>query len=127
MQVGEILKELREDKGLTQRELAPLLGVSAATVSAYEVGIRDPGLDMLIKYSRIFDVSTDYILGLTGVPQSYALLSGEYADGVSGGELVKSLYRLEPEHRSAILTALENIQFYAAILEQTKKRRDNVK
>ena len=124
MQVGEILKELREDKGLTQRELAPLLGVSTATVSAYEVGIRDPGLDMLVKYARIFNVSTDYILGLTSAPQSQTLLSGDFADGVSGGELVKSLYQLSPEHRSVILMVLENIQFYASILDQAKKRRD---
>lgn len=55
----------REKKGLTQNELADLLGVSQQTISKYENGTREPDIDTLINLSRIFNVSIDYLLGLS--------------------------------------------------------------
>lgn len=62
--LGQRLKKLREDRKLTQEELAIALGVSKATIGAYERGDNTPPADMLIKLSDIFRVTTDYILGL---------------------------------------------------------------
>ena len=61
---SEIIKELRQSKGLTQAQLAERLGVKKSIISAYETDSRPPSLDMLIKYAREFHVSTDYLLDM---------------------------------------------------------------
>lgn len=61
---SEIIKELRQSKGLTQTQLAERLGVKKSIISAYETDSRPPSLDMLIKYAREFHVSTDYLLDM---------------------------------------------------------------
>ena len=59
-----ILKKLRMQKSLTQEQLAKRLWVTKSIVSAYELGTRFPSLDVLIKLSYTFNVSTDYLLGI---------------------------------------------------------------
>lgn len=61
---GEKLKELRKAQKLTQRELAERLNVAKSVVSYYESGDRFPSYDVLIKISRTFHVTTDYLLGV---------------------------------------------------------------
>ena len=61
---SEIIKELRQSKGLTQTQLAERIGVKKSIISAYETDSRPPSLDMLIKYAREFHVSTDYLLDM---------------------------------------------------------------
>lgn len=61
---GSKVKELRLEKGLTQQQLANLLGVAVSAISSYESGSRYPSYEVLISLARIFHVSTDYLLGL---------------------------------------------------------------
>lgn len=61
---SEIAKELREMKNLTQTQLAERMWVKKSIISAYETDARPPSLDMLIKYAKEFNVSTDYLLGI---------------------------------------------------------------
>lgn len=63
------LKDLREDRDLPQKHLAAELHISQNTYSQYETGTRQLPIDILIKLSRFYDVSTDYILGLTNDPR----------------------------------------------------------
>ena len=63
------LKDLREDNDLTQRELAERLHISQNTYSQYENGVRQLPIEILIEISRIYNVSTDYILRLTDNPK----------------------------------------------------------
>lgn len=56
--------ELRNEKGLSQKEVAMQLGISQALLSHYEKGIRECGLDFLCKVATYYDVSCDYLLGL---------------------------------------------------------------
>ena len=63
------LRDLREDCDMTQRELAAFLCCSQQVYSNYELGQRDIPTDILIKLSKLYDVSTDYILGLTNNPK----------------------------------------------------------
>ncbi len=53
----------RENKGLTQEEVAKKLGVHRTTYNRYETGLRTPDLDTIAKLARIFDVTTDFLLG----------------------------------------------------------------
>ena len=61
---GNRLKNLRLRKHMTQSDLAERLGVTKSVISAYETGLRMPSYDILIKISRNFRVTTDYLLGL---------------------------------------------------------------
>ena len=71
MQNGDILKELRKDKGLTQSDLAKLLKTSRQYYSDYECEKYELPLHHLIFIADLFDVSTDYILGRTNIPTPY--------------------------------------------------------
>ncbi len=65
------IKELREQEGLKQAELAALLNVRQNTYSQYETGKREISIDILISLAKIFNVSADYILELTDVDEPY--------------------------------------------------------
>ncbi|CDE72558.1 transcriptional regulator Cro/CI family [Acidaminococcus sp. CAG:917] len=60
----ERLKALRTEKGLSQPELANLLGVSNGIISFWENGVNEPTISNLIKLAEVLEVSTDYLLGL---------------------------------------------------------------
>ena len=59
------LSLLRQEKGLSQRVAAIELGVSQALLSHYENGIREPGLAFVARCSKYYNVTADYLLGLT--------------------------------------------------------------
>lgn len=87
------LSDLRKEKNISQKEAASCLGVSQALLSHYEKGIRECGLDFLKRASDYYDVSADYLLGLTESRQG---LNDIYADNVlpTDNELkVKTIFR----------------------------------
>lgn len=59
------IRDLREDKDLSQKEIAALLNISQSTYSRYESGFLDIPSEILISLSKLYSVSTDYILGLS--------------------------------------------------------------
>ncbi len=63
VEFGMRLRILRKNSGLTQGQLAERLNLTKSVISAYENDIRLPSYDVLITLSRIFKVSTDYLLG----------------------------------------------------------------
>lgn len=60
-----IITFLRKERGLSQKQVAADLGISQALLSHYEKGIRECGLDFLVKAAEYFEVSCDYLLGRT--------------------------------------------------------------
>lgn len=62
---GENLKNLRKRRGMTQNELGAKVGLSKAVVSKYENGMGYPSFDVLVRIAQFFDVTTDYLLGVT--------------------------------------------------------------
>lgn len=60
---SRIITLLRKEKGITQKQAAADLGISQALLSHYEKGLRECGLDFLIKLCDYYSVSSDYILG----------------------------------------------------------------
>ena len=67
---GKTLKALRQKAGMTQQQLADRLWLSKATVSYYEQSVRSPSPEVLVKITRVFHVSTDYLLGLESKKQT---------------------------------------------------------
>ena len=62
------IRELREDNDLTQKQVAKQLNCSQQVYSNYELGQRDIPTDILIKLSKIYNVSSDYILEISNNP-----------------------------------------------------------
>ena len=61
--IGDRIRQLREEAGLTQKEMADRLHISNTTLSQYELGSRVPCDDIKLKIAAMFHVSTDYLLG----------------------------------------------------------------
>ena len=62
---GEILKNIRTEKGIGQVELAKSLNVSKGIISLWENNFREPKLSNLIALAKYFNVSIDYLAGLS--------------------------------------------------------------
>lgn len=65
------LKGLREDRDLTQREIAKQLNIAQNTYSQYENGVHQLPIDILIRLADLYATSTDYILERTNDPRPY--------------------------------------------------------
>lgn len=66
------IKDLREDNDKTQKEISDYLFCDQSLYSKYERGIRSIPVDFVIKLARLYNTSTDYILGLTDNPIPYS-------------------------------------------------------
>ena len=69
-----VLTLLRKERGISQKQAAAELGVSQALLSHYEKGIRECGLDFLVRAADFYSVSCDYLLGRSPDPVSYTHL-----------------------------------------------------
>ena len=61
----ERIKQLRQEDGISQRELAKRVGVSSSAITYWEMGARVPNALAVIKLAEYFQVSSDYILGIS--------------------------------------------------------------
>lgn len=73
VRLAERLKELRTERKLTQNELAKLLNINSVTYLHYEKGQREPPLALLCEISTFYNVSVDYLLGLTNIEDKYPI------------------------------------------------------
>lgn len=78
------IKDLREDSDLTQIELAEQLGLHTTTYQRYERGEREIPLDIAIAIAKFYNVSIDYIAGLTNTPKT-----------LDGSPYVSKSYKIE--------------------------------
>lgn len=74
MDIGGTIRKLRLQKGLTQEQLSYALSVSVQTVSRWENGVNDPDVAMLPMVAKLFNVTTDYLLGMEGEKNMAKLL-----------------------------------------------------
>jgi transcriptional regulator with XRE-family HTH domain len=63
----ENIRNLRLDKGYTQKQIAEMLGISQNTYSQYEIGVLNYPVDVIIKLADFYGTTTDYLLGRTDV------------------------------------------------------------
>ena len=97
-----ILKELRKAKGVSQEETAKALGITLRTYQNYEYGQREPNIDMILKMSEYFCVSTDYLLGRSGKSDPLEALG--LADGEKSA--LEKYMQLPENARKIIIDAL---------------------
>ncbi len=65
------IRELREDRELTQKQIAQILGMSQTGYSKYETGENDIPTSVLVKLADFYQTSVDYLLGRTNKKQAY--------------------------------------------------------
>lgn len=69
MKFNDVLKKIRNENNLTQSDLAKKLGYTRTTISAWETGRNEPSYSDLVKISDIFEISLDFLLGITDVKE----------------------------------------------------------
>ncbi len=62
--IADRIKKLREEKHMTQTDLAKKLGITRSSVNAWEMGISVPSTQYIVELAAIFKISTDYLLGV---------------------------------------------------------------
>ena len=71
MDYRERLRNIREDRDLTQADIGKLLNKSQQGYNHIEIGRAELKIDDLVKLCRFYDLSADYLIGLTDTPKSY--------------------------------------------------------
>jgi transcriptional regulator with XRE-family HTH domain len=110
MKFGETLKNLREIKGITQKDLGKILGVSRATIAGYETKNHQPDYEKLETLSHFFDVSIDYLL--TGEDSFHIerMKRPIINEKVLDTEVIKVYKTLPPETKQDVLKYLKLLQ-----------------
>lgn len=103
--LGELIAELRQDKGLTQKELGDILCVSSGTISNNENGVHLPDVDKVIALANYFHVTTDYLLGRTSSNLPVELLQQAITNEKTLGDVMASFAKL-PANRQAALSLI---------------------
>ena len=93
MTFGDTLKELRLKAGMTQLQLAEKINVTKSVVSYYEHRDKKPSPDVLIKFSVIFGVTTDYLLGIGKTPETVLDVTGLTEDDVKAVQVIVDAFR----------------------------------
>lgn len=89
---GNILKTQRLKADMTQAQLAQKLGITKSVISAYETGLRLPSYDILIHIAKLFNVSTDFLLGVENKQNvDFSGLSQEEVDALTN--LIRAMKR----------------------------------
>lgn len=61
------IREVREQLGISQKDFAKSLGIKPTTYNGYETGMHDPKSDILVHIAKMYNVSIDYLLGISDV------------------------------------------------------------
>ncbi len=115
MTIGNLVCELRKEKGLSQKKLADAIGVSQAAIAKIEINRNEATSDTIRKLAKYFDVSADYLLGLTsddGAELYSPPTAGTMHEGATLTEkekaLLKAFKNLLPETQDFILRTAQN-------------------
>lgn len=126
MRFGEKIKTLREKKGLTQRELASILGTTSKTVSNYEAkDLRPRKMEVYEKMAEIFEVNVNYLL----TEEEYFIMNSAEHFGYQGTKDAQSLLKsmtglfaggeLPEEDKDALFEAIQEA-YWQSKLENKK-------
>lgn len=120
MNFGDILFQLRAERGIYQKQLAEYLSVSIGTISNYENGVHSPDLNTLCRIAEYFNVSADYLLGLTDNPMPIDSLNIKLPDGYTVGSVLNVILDLSQPSRQKLAKYLSMIK----ICEEMPKKEE---
>lgn len=102
MNIGELISELRKDKGLLQKDLAEYLHVSVGTISNYETNVHYPDYPTLVKLADLFGVSTDYLLSRTSMRYDIKRLNEKIDNSLTVSQLINITLSLNNENKASL-------------------------
>lgn len=112
------IKAIREDNDLTQFEIAKMLGVNRGAYSLWELGINTIPLNNLVDFCNLFDLSLDYVLGITNV-KNYTLVN-KGIDIKVLGERLRFIRKKEKKTQENIATLLNTTHSTWSAYEHSK-------
>ncbi len=109
MKVNETLRKLRESKHLQLADVADAIGMSRQGYNNYEVGSRTPSLDTIVKLAKFYNVSTDYILGVSDLPDNSVVTQDKIkAIDEKAEKLFQSFLQLPDSMKVSIMQWIES-------------------
>ena len=120
LSIGEQLSEIRKDKGYTQEDLAEVLHVTKSTLSNYENDRRTPDIAFIKSFSKVMDVSVDYIIGITEIPQGISILKKRIGKNTTVEQIINMLLTLDSKHGEDLVSQLNYISFHCKVYERKK-------
>ncbi len=100
------LKSLREERGYLQKFVADKLGIRSNTLSGYENGTRSPDPEMLVELAKLYNVTTDYLLGRSNDPN---LTEEEAFEAFKNDPTLERWYKELPKSKEEDLQRLRKI------------------
>lgn len=122
---GEVLCELREDVGFTQKQLAIKLHLAPTTISSYETGKIVPPPDKLIAIADFFGVTTDYLLGRSPYNINPAIFNEKLYQSITVGDFIENLKILSSKQKQAAATIIDDMKFRAEYRARAKLDNSN--
>ena len=107
---GALLAELRQEQGLSQRELAERLHLAGSTISNYETGSHYPDLEKICLIAEYFDVNADYLLGRSRVRLPLTQLRQPVWEDYTAEELCRDVLALPPELRQSLVQIVRSLE-----------------
>lgn len=104
---GIRIKALRKKNKLTQNQLSGLLHMSRSTVLKYETGRQIPPVDRICDIADIFDVSTDYLYGVSDCSLPLSKLNEIFYEDMTYAQLISTLLNLPEEHQKVFKIIVE--------------------
>ena len=124
------IKELRSEKGVTQKELAKIIGTTQATISDWEVEKVEPSIYWLSKLATVFDVSVDYLIGRE---DDFGVIHSENKETEQNSELERKILAVVREYpkgyEEEALRSVQNgliLAEHKASENQTKRTLKNI-
>ena len=116
--IYERLKELRLANNLTQADFAAAFNISQGTIGNWESGKRTPDIEMIIKISAFFNVSTDYLLGCSDTPTTSTTTGN--TNVIQQCKISNSPIHMNDEHKDGLEQELLSVM-------KNFSRRDKIK
>jgi len=101
------IRELREDRDLTQKQVANALGIAQQYYSKYETGEYELPIRHLIGLSILYNLNTDYILGLSHYKFSFDNLQEPFLENITTGNILSKVMALNSDGRKALIEYVE--------------------
>lgn len=102
-ELRQLIRDLREDHDLTQREVAAYLGVSQQTYSNYENGVREIPTNTVVALAKFYQVSTDYLLNSGSVYLGNTSLDSAYLENTTLHDVMYNIQSLNDDARKELL------------------------
>lgn len=109
-ELREIIRDLREDNDLKQKEVANYLNVSQQTYSNYENGHREIPVWVVTSLAKLYKVSTDYLLGADFNYLGNTNVKNQYLKDITMHDVVYDMQKLKPAGRRELVNFLQYLK-----------------